>query len=116
MVRKSPLALLLALALTGCGTPMASIMASCDQLPFPAYAECVKARYTSEGRAPGAPSVRALYAHLDALSEAVTAGQMTQAQAKSFAHRAYMETVEAQNNVERMIQSNQPSYQPRRSR
>jgi hypothetical protein len=59
--------------LFGCATTfsMDEVMSQCDTgQSFDAYAFCVKSTYESEGNTPNASSVRAFYAHLEAINEA----------------------------------------------
>ncbi len=87
--------------LFGCATTfsMDEVMSQCEtRQSFDAYAYCVKSTYDSEGNMPNASSVRAFYAHLEAINEAYRNKKITDAQAKSFAYDAYRRTIKADND------------------
>lgn len=97
-MNKRSITLLVSLSLTGCGSMMHRVMTACDVYPdFNDYAACIKETYSSEGRRPNSPTVKAFYARLNAIGEAYSFDRVTEAQARSLAHQAYMETVEAGN-------------------
>ena len=90
---------LIVITLAGCGAMMQDVMADCDRgQDFNAYAKCVKSTYNQTGNRPDATAVKAFYSHLDSISEAYVAKQITNAQAKSYAYDAFMKTVQAGND------------------
>lgn len=92
------IAILSSLFLSSCGSMMHSVMTSCEvHADFNDYASCIKGTYHTEGRRPNSATVKAFYARLNEIDEAYSYQQLTDAQARSLAHQAYMETVEAGN-------------------
>lgn len=94
--------LYLILTLSGCADmPMSRVMARCDIgnniENFSNYAYCLKATYSREGNAPNAPSVRAFYSYIDVITEKYQQRQITNAEAKSYAYRAWQETIDSNN-------------------
>ncbi len=87
-------------ALGGCvsGMTMSKVMSQCDDSQkFNTYASCIRTTYDKQGRYPNDAVVRAFYANLNEISEGYKAGKLTDAQAKSAAYNAYLNTVEASN-------------------
>ena len=76
---------------------MSTVMGNCDGQNFANYVECIKTNYK---RAPNDRDVKAFYAHLDAISEDLRLGKISETRAKSLAYTAYNETVEAGNRAE----------------
>lgn len=95
-----------ALLLAGCATvpdmPMSTVMRRCEHLTnFTDYSRCIRVTYDNEGNDPSGPSVRAFYALMAEIEEANQKGVMSNIQAKAAAHRAFMNTVDADNNRNR---------------
>lgn len=87
------------LTLAGCGTTMEAVMAKCDtNANYDSYSTCVKRTYITEGVSPDDHSVRAFFAHIDAITEAYRAGKITDAQAKSQTFDAYSKTIQESND------------------
>lgn len=87
------------LTLSGCGTTMESVMAKCDtNSKYDTYAACVKTTYMSEGVSPSDHSVRAFFAHIDAITEAYKSEKITDVQAKSQTYDAYSKTIQMSND------------------
>ena len=73
-------------------------MAKCDLTArYDTYSACVKKTYMTEGVSPDDHSVRAFFAHLDAIAEAYRAEKITDAQAKAQTFDAYSKTIEVSN-------------------
>ena len=90
---------LLVLSSFGHATSMSDIMGGCDVgQDYSSYVECIKDRYSRDGNTPNAASVKAFYANMDQIKEASDRGQITNAQAKSLTYRAFLDTVQAENN------------------
>lgn len=90
-----------ALLLTGCGTLMKDVMASCDSgQPFDKYASCIKTTYTRDGARPNATSVKTFLAGLDAIAEAYNQKVITDAQARAFTYEQYNRTIEATDGAD----------------
>jgi hypothetical protein len=95
---------LLITSISGCGTPMKTVMRDCDRgQKFSQYAYCIKSTYASQGTTPNASAVRAFYANLDAITESYNNKQLTEAQAKSEAYNAFLRTVQASNDRNQSI-------------
>lgn len=87
------------LTLTGCGTTMEAVMAKCDvTAKYNTYSTCVKKTYAAEGASPEDHSVRAFFAHIDAIAEAYQAEKITDAQAKAQTFDAYSKTIQVSND------------------
>ena len=96
----STLAFLLCVLVSGCvtGIPMSRAMTQCDTgQKFSDYASCIRTTYTKQGRYPNDAVIKAFYANLDEIDESYRGGKLTDAQAKSAAYNAYLNTVEASN-------------------
>ena len=75
---------------------MQDVIASCDDIrDFNGYVNCIKDKYSSEGRDPSHITVRAFYAKLDEISEAFNSNKISNARAKNLSYDAYMNTIEA---------------------
>ena len=94
--------------LVGCATkyPMASVIDACNtsNTSFAEVYQCIYLTYTKHGRSPNATAVKAFYAEMAAINEAVNSRKISQVQAKAAMYRAYSKTVDADN---RASQANQ---------
>ena len=78
---------------------MIDVMGRCDQgQKFQNIVDCIKETYQKEGNEPNAGNIKAFYANLDEISDANLSGQLTDAQAKSAAFRAFLSIVQSEND------------------
>lgn len=78
---------------------MSEVVGGCDQgQSYSDIVDCIKNTYARDGNTPNAASVKAFYAMLDEIKEANARGQITDAQAKGAAYRAFLNTVQAEND------------------
>ena len=95
---------------------MEAVMAKCDMnTKYDAYSACVKSNYLSEGASPSDHSVRAFFAHVDAITEAYRDNKISDAQAKAQTYDAYSKTIQMskERTAEIIRRSmNSPSTQP----
>ena len=83
--------------LVACNTEpnMDAVMGSCEgNSNFNSYVSCIKTTYK---RDPNARAVRAFYAQLDAISDDLKSGKVSEARARADAHMAYEATIGVAN-------------------
>jgi hypothetical protein len=85
---RTPIIIIAAALLTGCvGTRISTVMSECPK-SMPGYVDCVKERYSREGRRPNASEIRSLYLELDSIKEMYLAGKVGEAEAVAMADKA----------------------------
>ena len=86
--------------------PMEKVLFECaSSSPYPAYVDCIKARYSKVGNTKKDGTVWAFYALLDEIGDAyakakATADPMTENQARGNVYRAWQSTINASNQKE----------------
>lgn len=89
------------LLLTGCGTLMKNVMATCDNgQTFDIYASCIKSTYTRDGARPNDTTVKTFLTRLDVIVEAYNQKNITEAQARSFTYEQYKQTIDAKDGAD----------------
>lgn len=77
--------------IAGCAPQMSQVMSSCDDYKkLDSYVSCIKNTYE---RNVNDPTVKAFYAYLDAISEDVRTGRISETRARVEVHQAYENTI-----------------------
>lgn len=75
--------------MSGCaGVGIQTVMDECPKR-MPAYVDCVKDRYSSEGKSPNSSDVQGMWLEFAAIKESFVAGKIGEAEAIAEANRAY---------------------------